>query len=322
MTIKTALTKMFDLQHPIVLAPMAGVSGGELAATVSNAGGLGLVGGGYGDHDFLHRELSIVRNQTTRPWGVGFITWFVQPETIELALDYQPDAIMLSFGDPREYAKMIQKHGCKLICQVQDEEQANFAMEAGADLIIAQGTESGGHGANRSTLPLVPSIVDAVSPIPVIAAGGIADGRGLAASIMLGAHGVAIGTRFYATEESLGFKQAKEMIVSAKANEVARTTIFDIIRGFNWQSPFTGRAIRNEFFTEWEGREDELKEKRDEIIESFQEAMQSGKIETIPIFAGEGISLIKGIESAGDVVKRIGLEAEECLFRGQELLSK
>jgi len=234
LAIRTLLTEMFDLQYPIVLAPMGGVAGGRLATAVSNAGGLGLVGGGYGDHDVLKKELSIVREQTNRSWGVGLITWAVERDTVELALKYNPDVFLLSFGDPREYAKIIKAQNCKLICQVQDEEQAELAMEAGADLIVAQGTEAGGHGAARATLPLVPSIVDRVSPIPVLAAGGIVDGRGLAASIILGAAGVMIGTRFYATDESIGFEQAKECIVSAKGNDVARTTVFDIVRRLNW----------------------------------------------------------------------------------------
>jgi nitronate monooxygenase len=320
MLIKTLLTDMFDLQYPIVLAPMGGVSGGRLAAAVSNSGGLGLVGGAYGDHAFLERELKIVKEQTQRTWGVGVITWHVKQETVELALSYDPHVFMLSFGDPRPYAKLIKAQNCKLICQVQDEEQAKLAVEAGADLIVAQGTESGGHGAARATLPLVPAIVDTVSPIPVLAAGGIADGRGVAAALMLGAEGAVIGTRFYATEESIGHPRAKEAIVTAKAKDVERTTVFDIIRGFDWPQPFTGRAVRNEFFTKWHGREDELIEKKDELLAAYQEAIQSGEVNTISVFAGEGLSLIDRVESAADVMERIGREAAECLRRGARVV--
>ena len=322
LAIRTLLTEMFDLQYPIVLAPMGGVAGGRLATAVSNAGGLGLVGGGYGDHDVLKKELSIVREQTNRSWGVGLITWAVERDTVELALKYNPDVFLLSFGDPREYAKIIKAQNCKLICQVQDEEQAELAMEAGADLIVAQGTEAGGHGAARATLPLVPSMVDRVSPIPVLAAGGIVDGRGLAASIMLGAVGVIIGTRFYATEESIGFEQAKECIVSAKGNDVARTTVFDIVRKLNWPPPYTGRAIRNEFFNQWDGRENELKANLDNVVQEYQIGLQTKDINTIHIFAGEGVSLIHSIESAKNIVKAIGEEAEECLSRGQQFVYK
>ncbi|MES3012178.1 MAG: nitronate monooxygenase, partial [Pseudomonadota bacterium] len=201
--ITTALTGMFALEHPIVLGPMGGVSGGRLAAAVSNAGGLGMVGGGYGDPAWLHAELTRVTAETRKAWGVGLITWSVDRSIVELVLSYRPQAVMLSFGDPRPHAAVIKAAGCRLICQVQDLAGARLACEAGADLIVAQGTEAGGHGGGRATLALVPAVVDAVTPIPVVAAGGIADGRGLAAVLMLGAHGALIGTRFYASDEAL-----------------------------------------------------------------------------------------------------------------------
>jgi hypothetical protein len=160
---ETRLTRMFGLQYPIVLAPMGGVSGGRLAAAVSNAGALGLVGGGYGDAAWLRLELACVKKETAHPWGVGFITWSVDRSLIELALEYEPHALMLSFGDPKPYANLIRSSGCKLICQVQDLEGARVAQEAGADLIVAQGSEAGGHGASRAILPLVPAVVDAVA---------------------------------------------------------------------------------------------------------------------------------------------------------------
>ena len=181
--IHTALTEMFDLEYPIVLGPMGGVSGGRLAAAVSNAGALGLVGGGYGDKAWLRTELSLVQKETKGSWGVGLITWSVDSDIVELVLQSQPHAVMLSFGDPTHHAAAIKAAGCRLICQVQDLAGARLAVEAGADIIVAQGTEAGGHGGGRSTLPLVPAVVDAVLPTPVLAAGGIADGRGLAAAL-------------------------------------------------------------------------------------------------------------------------------------------
>ena len=173
--ITTALTEMFGLQHPIVLGPMGGVSGGHLAATVSNAGGLGLVGGGYGARLAAH---GVVRGEGDRPALGRRIDHLVHERSVvDLVLGYRPHAVMLSFGDPRPYASAIKSAGCKLICQVQDLEEAR-RRQAGADLIVAEGTEAGGHGGGRATLPLVPAVVDAVAPTPVVAAGGIADGRG------------------------------------------------------------------------------------------------------------------------------------------------
>jgi nitronate monooxygenase len=194
MPIRTALTEALGLDVPVVLAPMGRVAGGRLAAAVSNAGGLGLVGGAYGDPEWLHRELSLVRAETDRPWGVGLITWYASREVVELALNYHPAVFLLSFGDVRPYADVIKAAGCTLLCQVQEVEAAREAVAAGADFVVAQGSEAGGHGAVRATLPLVPAVVDAVAPAPVLAAGGIADGRGLAAALMLGAQGAMLGT--------------------------------------------------------------------------------------------------------------------------------
>jgi nitronate monooxygenase len=279
---------------------MGSVAGGHLAAAVSNSGALGLVGGAYGDSEWLRTELPTARSGTTRPWGVGLITWHATWEAVELALSYEPHAFMLSFGDPRPFAPAIKEAGCTLICQVQDVEDGRAAKAVGADIIVAQGTEAGGHGADRSTLPLVPAVVDAVSPTPVLAAGGIADGRGLAA-LMLGAQGALIGTRFYAATEALAHARAKERIVVAKGRDTERTRVFDIIRQHAWPRPYTGRAIRNHFMERWEGREDDLDAALDEEIPGFRAAVRDGDFDRAMIWAGEGVDVIC------DVAPRVSL---------------
>ena len=314
----TAMTEMFGLRYPIVLAPMGGVSGGNLAAAVSNAGGLGLVGGGYGDTEWLRNELSRVKNQTSQPWGLGLITWSIKPGVLELALRYQPSAFMLSFGDPRPFAKTIRSAGCKLICQVQDLQQAQLAREAGADLVVAQGTEAGGHGGGRSTLPLVPAVVDAVAPTPVIAAGGIGDGRGLAAALMLGAQGVLIGTRFYASVESLGSDEAKRRIVGASGSDTARTRVFDIVRDYAWPEHNLGRALRNRFLDRWDEHQSDLAASLKTEGAAYQTAVRDGDYETAVVWAGEAVDLIRSIESAAKLVERIGAEAQ---LRLQEVIN-
>ena len=317
--IATALTEMFGLQHPIILGPMGGVSGGHLAATVSNAGGLGLVGGGYGDPAWLRTELSRMKEATRRPWGVGLITWSANPSVVELVLGYRPHAVMLSFGDPRPYVSAIKSAGCKLICQVQGLEEVRLAQEAGADIIVAQGTEAGGHGGGRATLPLVPAVVDAVAPTPVVAAGGIADGRGLAAALMLGAHGALIGTRFYASAEALGQDRAKQRIVAAHGGETARTRVFDLIRGYAWPPIYPGRAIRNGFMQRWDGRESDLADALETERAGYQAATREGDYDTAVVWAGEVVDLIKSVESASALVARISAEAEAQLRAGAKL---
>lgn len=323
MPITTALTKAFGLQYPVVSAPMAQVSGGRLAAAVSDAGGLGLVGGGYGDPDWLRTELSVVRSETERPWGVGLITWRATLETVELALSYEPHAFMLSFGDARPFLPAIKEAGCALILQVQSVEDARAAAEAGADFVVAQGTEAGGHGVdNRSTLPLVPAVVDAVSPTPVLAAGGITDGRGLAAALMLGAEGALVGTRFYATSESSGHEIAKELLVAASGGDTRRTRVFDVVRGNDWPEPYTGRTLANPFLERWDGREDDLAAALDVEAARFRDATAVGDFDTAMVWAGEGADLIHDVPPAAELLRRMGEEAETSLRSAGGLLGE
>jgi nitronate monooxygenase len=328
MAIRTALTVAFGLEYPIVLAPMGpgsalgGVGGGQLAAGVSNAGGLGLVGGGYGDPDWMRTQLALVQAGTERPWGVGLITWYINREVVDLALSYHPAAFLLSFGDARPYAPAIKAAGCTLLCQIQEVEDAREAVAAGADIIVAQGSEAGGHSGTRATLPLVPAVVDAVAPVPVLAAGGIADGRGLAAALMLGAQGVMMGTRFSAATESLTHEQAKARIVAARAGDTVQTRVVDIVRGYaSWPEPYTGRVLRNDFCERWHGREVELAATLDTETPSYQRAFQDGDFDTAAIFAGEVVDLIDDVVPAGELVQRIGIEAEARLRNGLALLA-
>jgi nitronate monooxygenase len=269
---------------------------------------------------YVPSSLSLARAGTDRPWGVGFITWHATPEAVALALSYEPHAVMLSFGDRRPYVPAIRSAGCRLICQVQDVEGARAAQAAGADLIVAEGTEAGGHGAARATLPLVPAVVDAVAPTPVLAAGGIADGRGLAAALVLGAQGALIGTRFYAATESLGHPNAKERIVRATGGDTDRTRVFDVVRGLGWPEPYTGRALRNRFLDRWQGREAALAAELEGERAAFNAALGVGDFDTAMVFAGEGADLIGGVEPAAELVRRIGAEAETRLRAGAGLL--
>src|ERR1700730_10065389 len=224
MPISTPLTVLLGIRHPILLAPMDVITGARLTAAVSHAGGFGILGGGYGEKAWLEQETGKLA-RTPAPFGVGFITWSLakQPELLDVALNARPRAIMLSFGDPKPFAARIKAAGALLICQVQDEDIARQALDAGADILVAQGTEGGGHGASRNTTDVVPAVVDlAAGRVPVVAAGGIGDGRGLAAMMMLGASGVLLGTRFYASQEADGADEAKRIICAARSGSSVR----------------------------------------------------------------------------------------------------
>ncbi|NUR12131.1 MAG: nitronate monooxygenase, partial [Bradyrhizobium sp.] len=250
------------------------------------------------------------------PFGIGFITWSLakQPELLDVALDARPQAIMLSFGDPAPFAPRIKARGVRLICQVQSEDMAKQALDAGAEILIAQGTEAGGHGASRTTVDIVPAIVDlAAGRVPVVAAGGIADGRGLAAMMMLGASGVLIGTRFYASAEANGAQEAKERIRVANSNDTVRGVIVDWSRSLFWPSPFTARTLVNDHIRRWTGREIELMQRASEVAKEYAAAKAAGDFETAAVFAGEAVGLIHDIPPAAEIVERIALEAEQLL---------
>lgn len=321
MAIRTPITELFDLTYPIVLAPMGVVSGGELAAAVSNAGGLGVVGGGYGDPEWLARELTIVTSETRRRWGVGLITWSATKEAVELALSYRPDVFFLAFGDPRPLIRPIKEAGCVLVCQAEDVDAAVEAQAMGTDIVIAQGAEAGGHGAVRATLPLVPMVVDAVAPTPVLAAGGIGDGRGVAAALALGAVGAVVGTRFCVAEEALVHPGAKQRLVSARGGVTQRTRVFDTVRDRPWPTPYTGRALGNRFLAHWHGRDAAL---ADDALEHerYREAAETGDFDTALIWAGEAVDMANSIEPASAIVERIGRDAETRLVQARTLVQE
>jgi nitronate monooxygenase len=318
-TIETALTRLLGIQHPILLAPMGSAAGGKLASAVTNAGGLGMLGSGYASASAIRHELGEAGNARV---GIGFILWALDrnPAALDVALEAEPAAIMLSFGDPSPYAQRIQAAGCRIICQVQSLEQAKQAAALGADVIMAQGRDAGGHsGMTRGTIGLVPAVVDAVGPIPVVAAGGIADGRGLAAALALGAAGVSMGTRFTATRESLWDQAMKDKAVASGGDQTAQTRVFDIVRGAAWPEIYPGRALRNAFFADWHGREDALAQQQKDAEAAYL-AKANDDFDHRVVWAGESVDLVRDIPSARDVIERIIDQAVAVLRSGATLV--
>lgn len=319
MALRTAFTELFAIEHPIALAPMGGPSGGELAAAVSNGGGLGLVGAAEGDVAWLERELAIVVAGTGKPWGVGFLSWAAKPAAVERALAFGPHAVMVSFGDPAPLAEPVLAAGVRLIVQVTGLAEAERALAVGADVLVAQGAEAGGHGGGRATLPFVPVVADLAGPTPVLAAGGIADGRGLGAALVLGAAGGLLGTRFEATAEALITPEMAKAIVDSRGEGTERNRVLDIARGSAWPARYTARTLRNAFLDQWRGRESEL-EADAEARAAYRVAARRGDLSVIPVWAGEGIDLITDLAPAADLVAVIAAEAEESLLRAGRLV--
>lgn len=319
MSIRTPLCDLFGIEHPVLLAPMAGVSGGALAAAVSRAGGLGLIGGGYGDADWLAREFDAAGDAQI---GVGLITWSLarQPHLLDLVLDRAPAALMLSFGDFQPFLPKIRDGQTKLIVQVQTLDQAREAVDAGVDVIVAQGTEAGGHGGTRATFPFVPAVVDIAKEIPVIAAGGIADGRGLAAALALGASGVLCGTGFFASDESLASNNAKQAALNGSGDDTERSSVFDMARGLDWPADWNIRTMRNSFTKRWSQDIGGLRQNLAEEQACFEAARAVDDTDIAPVIVGEAADLIRAIEPAQDTLLAMIAQAEDHLRRISRLV--
>jgi nitronate monooxygenase len=321
--ISTRLTETFQIRHPIVSAPMALAGGGALAAAVTRAGGLGLIGGGYGDSDWVRAQFAAASSERV---GVGFITWSAQrsPNVVTEALDFRPAAVMLSFGDPTVFADQVKSAGAKLICQCQDLTHVDDAIRAGADVIVAQGTEAGGHGALRGTLSFVPEVADYLSERSpetlLLAAGGIADGRALASALLLGADGVLMGTRLWASAEALVHPRHHDAILNSDGDGTIRTTTADVVRELDWPTGFTIRVRRNAFTERWQGDEKSLAAQAAMEGPRYRAAFADGDPDGAAVIFGEVAGLIHSIKGAESIVGRVVEEAEQVLRSGATYL--
>ena len=330
-TLSTRLTRDFSLQTPIVLAPMALASGAALAVSCAKAGALGLIGGGYGDPTWIaeqYTEAFAPQNQSLfHRLGIGFITWKLEQDAsaLDWVLDreHKPAAIMLSFGNALPFAERINQANIPLICQIQRLEQVPQAIEAGARLLVAQGGEAGGHGMSsawaRSTITLVPEVADWLanhSPdTRLLAAGGIADGRGLAASLMLGADGVLIGSRLWATQECLAPEGAKQASVKANGDDTARSSVFDILRRIEWPAPYDFRALRNPLHRQWEHQVETLRRNPVQAQADYDEGVKEQDYRRAHVTVGEATGLIEDVPSAADLIARITEQAIDRLHQ-------
>jgi nitronate monooxygenase len=305
---------------------MAMITGGALAAAVSRAGGLGIVGGGYaGTVDAeLDLDAEIIRAKSGK-FGVGFITWALEraPKMLATTLRHSPFCVFLSFGDPGPFATEIRKEGALLICQVQFLSQIDAALKAGADAIVVQGAEAGGHGATRSTLPFVPEAADYLkqrSPQTLLlAAGGIADGRGLAAALMLGADGVVVGTRLWASAEALTPKSHTDKAIGVSGDATIRTKSLDALRGVPWPKEYSFRFLKNKLTDEWADREAEAFRAFGTLSVQYARARAEGDLDTLAVVCGEAVGLLKDRPTAASIVESMVSQAESLLLSGGRL---
>lgn len=292
------------IDRPVLLAPMAKIAGGRLTRAVSAAGGLGVLGGGYGNLDWIRDEMAHVGDARI---GVGLITWNMAPGSVEAVLEaHAPAAMWMSFGDPVLHIETIHAAGAMAICQVGTVDEAVAAVEGGADVIVAQGSEAGGHGRpGRALFGLLPAISAAIPETPLVAAGGISTVEGFNAAHALGAAGVAIGTAFYATQEASDVDAAKQRIVDSRGDDTVHSVVYDLARGPQWPAGYTGRSIRTPLTDEWAGREHELStDQQAELVAAHAAAAAADDMSVRVVWAGGGIDAITAVESAATIVER------------------
>lgn len=312
MSFRTELTERLGIQYPIIQAGMGGVAMADLVAAVSNAGGLGILGAAMLTPDALREEIRKVKKLTDKPFGVDLLLaqgWPGQEEMIQVMIEEAVPVFASGLGNPAPYAGAMHAAGMTIMAVVGTVRHARRVVEGGTDVVVAQGTEGGGHTGRIATMALVPQVVDAVAPTPVVAAGGIADGRGLVAALALGACGVWVGTRFVATREALGHDNYKRKIV--EANEEA--TI--VTRAFTGKDC---RVIRNAYAEQWEDRKNEIKPFPLQMMvdgEKMEAAIGRGNTDFGIMPAGQISGAIHEVQPAAEVAREMIEEADEVLER-------
>ncbi|HEX4817678.1 MAG TPA: nitronate monooxygenase, partial [Nonomuraea sp.] len=299
--VRTWLTERFRIGVPVVGAPMAGVADGRLAAAVSAAGGLGMFGVSPAVPASWVAEQAAVAAGGGRPYGIGLMAWALPdcPGHLEAVLDARPAVVSVSFGDYAPYVGPLRQAGIVVAAQAGTTDEARAAEQAGVDVIVARGGEGGGHGrADVATLPLLQSVLDAVR-VPVLAAGGIATARGLAAVLAAGAEGAWVGTAFLGCVEATLPEAASRRVIEAGETGTAYGRVFDVAQRLGWPPEYGGRALRNAFFDRWHGREPELA--ADETARAeLSAARRDGDFDTAYVYAGQAVGLVRDRCPAAD----------------------
>ena len=309
----TPVCKLLGIDVPVFQAGMSTYTTPALVAAVSNAGGLGIIGGLGRTPDELRSEIKQVRELTSRPFGVNHVLCRLNAAALQVTLAQRVPVLSLAWGRSEELTYQAHEAGVKVLHMITTPEEAGLVASDGADVIVAQGTEGGGHVGSMSTLPLVPLVVDVVGGVPVLAAGGIADGRGLAAVLMLGAQGALIGTRFLATPEARGRGHSKDVILNALGSQTAASSFYDEVMGKAWPGAIV-RTITHPLIEQWANHQEEWADAANQLRPSLEAAVGAGDL----VLAGESAGLVHDIVPAGELVGRIVHQAKELLARTKD----
>ncbi len=320
----TKLTTLLGIDHPIVQAGMGGDAGPDLAAAVAEAGALGTLGTIATPPAVIGRSIARLRDLTARPFALNLVTFETAPfrdELIDLALAERASIVTLSFGDSTPAIRRFKAAGALVIVQAQDVSQARAALAAGADIIIAQGSEAGGHTGMRGTLSFAAQVLEIAGETPVLVAGGVANGRGLAAALAMGAAGVVMGTRFKASQEFVGDPEHKLAIVASDGQDTSADLANDAAYPFTWPPNVRGRLLRTPFTDRWEGRADELRATAAAYPEPFGILRDTALDPPVNLnWAGESAALVDKVLPAAEIVRRTVAEAEALLRRASAVL--
>jgi nitronate monooxygenase len=306
MKLTTQLSTLLDVNVPLFNAPMTPQAGGELARAVADAGAFGMLGFDEDEsEESLSEQVDLLRKERGRAFGIGLAAWVLErrPHLLDVAVAARPKLISISFGDPAPFVTRLHAAGILVASQVQSRAWAKTALAAGVDVIVAQGTEAGGHTGSVATLPLLQVVLE-MSDRPVVAAGGIATGRGFAAVLAAGAAGAWIGTPFLLARESRSTPQAQERIIASDETQTIYTHVYDAAQGKPWPAEFAGRALRNPFVERWHAREAELRN-APEAIEEFVAAKASRDYSRANIYAGQSVGAITTVRGAGEIVAEL-----------------
>ncbi len=310
----TALTRALGIEIPVVQAPMAGVAGGRLAAAVSRAGALGMIGvGPSSSGQWVREQYALAAAQADgRPLGIGLMAWVLPgvPEQFDAVLDVRPALASVSFGDIAAYVRPLQEVGIAVAAQVGTLTEALEAQVCGVDLLVARGSEGGGHGRDSvATLPLLQRVLDHAS-VPVLAAGGISGPRGVAAVLAAGAAGAWVGTAFIACPESQAPDVVRDRLLGADETATVYGRVFDVGQRVAWPAEFGGRALRNAYFDRWVGREPMLA--ADDLAHEQVVAARRGTVDpdVAPVYCGQGVGALERVRPAADVVRDLATAGE------------
>ncbi len=314
----TPFTAMFEIEVPVLQAAIWPATSPKLVAAVSNAGAIGTVAAIFASADHVREQIGRVRALTDRPFVVNHVVPALDAEAFDVTLEARPAAVSLALGDPGELVARAHDAGVRVIHQVHTTAQAREAAQRGVDVIIAQGSEAGGQGmvGGVGALALATQVVDAVAPIPVLVAGGVADGRGLAAALVLGAAGANVGTRFLASDEAAASDEWKQAIIAAQSEDTVRfATWASIMPPGPGAYEVVPRVIRTDFVSEWQARPDDARDQAEELRGRIMGSVKRGRPDELTPFTGQTAGLVGDVRPAAEIVHAMAREARAALSR-------